>query len=527
VLQRQTQTAAFWRDQFEVTTDDLEFLYGLMLDAQSPKSLSELAVALVEERLRRENATIESELAKGEVYIPKETYQIGQTLVFPALEFAVGEVVEERPGHNPEHGDFTVIKVSFPDQEREFASGLQTEHRLNQTDGAAMDGDALLSAEEIYDLYQQEIDDALLYALEEGERSEDFVEVDGKWLLADMLTEVHVGHLNIAEALIELQGRPLSTEEMLADVELDENAPAAMQAISLNHALSQDQRFDPVTQDGRRLWYLKRLEPGVVAKTPPLLRYRPVNYNRSLLSVELLQVEWELDDEWGESGLTSDAPSLTPGVSLTLIYPHRKYGTLPLSARTRAFFPQQGGGLSLVTLVDGRWGAKFPGWVVHKGRYIAGLGKWMDDHKLPVGAYITLEQADEEDAIIVDYRTRRAKREWARIASADLDNMRLTFTMNKLQVACEYDDTLIVSAGDAEPLDELRIALERSGVTLDAIVEQIVPELTKLNPQGMVHAKSVYSAVNMIRRMPPGPVFYALISNRKFRDMGGGFFALA
>ena len=151
----------------------------------------------------------------------------------------------------------------------------------------------------------------------------------------------------------------------------------------------------------------------------------------------------------------------------------------------------------------------------------------MDDHKLPVGAYITLEQADEEDAVIVDYRTRRAKREWARIASADMNNMRLTFTMNKLQVACEYDDTLIVSAGDAEPLDELRIALERAGVTLDAIVEQIVPELTKLNPQGMVHAKSVYSAVNMVRRMPPGPVFYALISNRKFRDMGSGFFALA
>jgi len=337
VLQRQTQTAAFWRDQFEVTTDDLEFLYGLMLDAQSPKRLSELAVALVEERLRRENATIESELAKGEVYVPKKTYQIGQTLVFPALEFAVGEVVEERPGHNPEHGDFTVIKVAFPDQEREFASGLQTEHRLSQDDGVAMDGNALLSAEEIYDLYRQEIDDALLYALEEGERHEDFVEVDGKWLLSDMLADVHIGHLNIAEALIEMQGRPLSTEEMLADVELDENAPPAMQIISLNHALSQDPRFDPVTQNGQRFWFLKRLEPGVVAKTPPLLRYRPVTYNRSLLSVELLQVEWELDDEWGESGLTSDAPSLTPGVSLTLI------GTISTAYYTNYLIKKEGG----------------------------------------------------------------------------------------------------------------------------------------------------------------------------------------
>ena len=54
-----------------------------------------------------------------------------------------------------------------------------------------------------------------------------------------------------------------------------------------------------------------------------------------------------------------------------------------------------------------------------------------------------------------------------------------------------------------------------------------MPELTKLNPQGTVHAKSVYSAVNIIRRCPPGPIFYMLISNRRFRDAGGGLFALA
>ena len=69
--------------------------------------------------------------------------------------------------------------------------------------------------------------------------------------------------------------------------------------------------------------------------------------------------------------------------------------------------------------------------------------------------------------------------------------------------------------------------LEQDGADLNQLVEQIVPELTKLNPQGTVHAKSVYSAVNILRRTPPGPVFYALISNRRFRDVGGGMFALA
>ena len=98
--------------------------------------------------------------------------------------------------------------------------------------------------------------------------------------------------------------------------------------------------------------------------------------------------------------------------------------------------------------------------------------------------------------------------------------------MNKIQVACEYDEYLIVAESDTAALDELRDQLIRDGVNVFQLVEQVVPELTKLNPNGTVHAKSVYSAVNMLRRCPPGPVFYALISNRKFRDVGGGFFAL-
>jgi hypothetical protein len=65
VLQRPTQTAAFWRDQFEVTADDTEFLYQLLLDAQKPIKLSALALALINEYLRRENTRIEQDLSKS------------------------------------------------------------------------------------------------------------------------------------------------------------------------------------------------------------------------------------------------------------------------------------------------------------------------------------------------------------------------------------------------------------------------------------------------------------------------------
>ena len=123
MLQRPTQTAAFWRDQFEVTAEDLDFLYDLLLDAQAPKSVKELAIALIDEYIRRENAKIEAELSKGAMYMPKETYTVGQTLVFPALDFAVAEVTDVRAGQNPEHGEFQVIAVTFADgAAREFAA---------------------------------------------------------------------------------------------------------------------------------------------------------------------------------------------------------------------------------------------------------------------------------------------------------------------------------------------------------------------------------------------------------------------
>lgn len=529
MLQRPTQTAAFWRDQFEVTADDTEFLYQVLLDSQKPMHLSELAIALIQEYLRRENARIEMELGKGAIYAPQNRYTVGQRVVFPALEFAVGDVIEVRPGQNPEHGDFEVIKVQFNSKQkpREFAAALHSAHRLNQVNGdRLLHDDALLSSQEIYQLYQSEIDESLLYALEESNRSGAFVAVDGRWLLTDMLAEVHVGHLNIAEAMLEVQGAPMSAEQLLAEVELDRNVSQPMRVTSLNHALGRDERFARLNDSGGIRWFLRRMQPAEVQAPPPLLRYRSSAYNRAVLSVEMLQLEWELDDEWGESSLSTEMPSIVPSTSLMLIYPHRRHGTLPLSGRTRSFFPHANSGVSMVTLVDGRWGARYDGWVVHEGRYVAGLAKWMEEHQIPTGAYITIERTTKSNEVVIDFRTRRPKREWARFAQADLDNAALIFEMNKMQVACEYDETTIVAEQNLGELDQLAQQVRQRGIEVAQVVAQVTPELIKLNPQGTVHAKSVYSAVNMILRTPSGPVFYALLSNRRFRDVGNGLFAL-
>lgn len=530
MLQRQTQTASFWRDEFEVSAEDLDFIYNLLLDTQTPQKLDDLSTLLIGEYLRKESAKIDSELSKGEVYQPQNSYEVGATLVFPARDFAVGKITETRDGRNPEHGDFVVIKVHFDetDTSQEFATALQSPHILNQLNGdGPADGEGLMTPKEILELYHSEISDAVLFALEESSRSDDFVEVNGNWLLSDMLTEINLGHLNISEALIDMAGEPLSSSKILAELDINSSGPQSMEVLSLNHALSQDDRFDLVGTDEDYHWFLRRLEPAEALEVPILLRPTQPTYNRSLLSVELLQIEWELDDEWGESSLSSELPSIVPTTNLTLGYPHRRCGTLPLNGRTRSFFPQNKTGRSAVTLIDGRWGNQMQSWVVHESRYVTGLAKWMEEHAIPVGAQITLERTGKPNEIVVDYRTRRAKREWSRMATADLESMKLNFEMSKVQVACEYDEALIVSESDPGPIGQLRILLNQNRVELTRIVEDLMPELTKLDPQGTVHVKTVYSAANMLRRSAPGPIFYALISNRKFRDLGNGFFAMA
>jgi hypothetical protein len=50
-----------------------------------------------------------------------------------------------------------------------------------------------------------------------------------------------------------------------------------------------------------------------------------------------------------------------------------------------------------------------------------------------------------------------------------------------------------------------------------------MPELIKISPQGTVHAKTIYSAVNVLRRIAPGPIFALLSTESCFVPMGGGY----
>jgi len=526
VFQRKTQTERYWGAGFRFTEADLTYLGELVMDGGAPCTLDELVLALIDLRIREEDAQLREELTKGVLYQPRQDFMVGQRVVFPALDFATATVVDMRPGTNPEHGDFSVIKVQFDGKRRtrEFAAALQTPHQLNLDD----DGDALLDQDDapvpavIKEMLAVDLEERLAVHLQSDPASV-FVQRNGQWLLLDMMVDINVGHLNIAEALIEMASQPVATTQLLQEFDLPSEVTPEIQTFSLEHALQEDERFDDVGAVGQALWYLRRLEPEAAVRVPDLLRYASHEYDRAALGTDLLRLEWELGDEWSD-GVGELTPGASPRVTFVLTYPHRRSGTLPLSFRNARLFAPSEADRSMVTLIDGRWGQRFTGWVVRQPRYIVGLDKWFEEHKIPVGAYVSLERGPEAGEVVVDIQPRRMRREWARLGRVDGDQ--LVFEMRKTAIACEYDDLMVVDALDSEDVARLRQGLGPADAPLEELLDGVFLELLKLSPEGKVHAKTVYSALNLLRRVPPGPVFAALLNARRYQPVGEGFWSL-
>lgn len=527
MIQRRTQTASYWQEQFIVSRKDLAHLYGLILDLAQPMDTAALAKALIERHCRQEEETIEAELSKGRVYQPREEYEVEESILFPVLDFALGTVVDTRPGRNPDYGDFVVIKVRFEDEDedededevREFASQLEGEHRLNREDGGqeAPSAAELLPAGELYERYGPAIEEKLVPALMDHE---DFIRFCDEWFLRDLLAPIELGHCNIAEALIEIKGMPLPSAEISAELDLPGEVPGETQIFSVNYELDTDERFDNVGDSGRDIWYLRRLTPEEVINPPARLKIEHVAYKRQDIAEELLLIEREIDDEGsGEEVMGPSRPLYR--TTLSLIYPHWRYGTLPLTVRTRGLFPESRNHHTPVILVDGQSGDRMQGWVVHGESYVYGLENWYRRYEMPVGAYIKLERTRDPRVITVDFEPRRLKRLWGKVAVAQ--GNKLVFQVRKLPIACEYDDHLTIDEDNPRTIERLWEQVNSRGDSLLQIMVRIVPEMLKLSPQATVHAKAVYSAVNLLKRVPPGPVFALLSTQPCFVSMSGGY----
>jgi hypothetical protein len=337
--------------------------------------------------------------------------------------------------------------------------------------------------------------------------------------------DLHVGHLNITEALIDINSKPMASEDLLGDLDLPQEVPQSIKVFSLNRALAQDERFVDVGDDQRIVWSLRRWVPETVLSPPLWLYYEPVAYDRTGLDVTHLQLEREIDDEASRL-IAPPTAANADSAAIVLGYPHWRIGALPLTSRTQVFFP--GGNSEQYTrimFVD-RTGASnvpedslFPGWVVRGQRYVFGLEEWFKANEVLPGAQIKLERTEDAHRVAISLVPRRMQREWVHVAS-DVDG-ELEFVMQKRPIAYEYDELCAFDEDGRDALD--RIRQQEQDRPLDEIVSSVFVNLAKLSPNGMVHSKTLYSAVNVIRRSAPGLVFARLFSLPEFVTAGDGY----
>ena len=508
-----------WAD-LQISRHDIEFLHNYLFEHEIPLTPRELMVVLIHERNRAERAAAQKKQeGSGRVYFPKEAYQIGEELVFPVLAWKHGKVSNVRAGINPEIGLFDVLTVDMEDgAQRLFASNL-SHHMLN--DKPVTVENEGFNPEEILQEHGAEIEKKLETAFSADDQ---LIRIAGRWFPRALLVDVHVGNLNLAEAVLDMSGgEPLPTLSLLQDVALPDGVNPKLAEFSLNLALQDDGRFDEVGPAGEVLWFLKRIEPEEVRNVPIYLKYVPIEHDRSLLNSQMLDLEAQLDDELSE--VDGKADPQPKEVSISLIYPHLRAGTLPVSSRVRSFFPTAYESPRVrFTLVDGKTRQRIPAWVVRNYGYVYGLRDWYKSNGLIPGSLVRVRRGDNPGEVIIEARTYRATKDWMRTAIVGTDGG-VVFAMLKQAVSAEFNDRMAFAIPSFDAVDKLW-TLEKPR-PFEKLVADLIREMSKLTPQGHVHAQELYSAVNIVQRTPPAPLFALLASRPEFVHVGDLHFRLS
>lgn len=502
--------ADYWHN-LRVTPKDIELLQTYLFEHETPLTPRELASVLIETRLRAEQESAAKKQEKSKSYLPKGKYAVGELLRFPALN-ASGRVIALRPGVNPELGPFDVLTVEMGDgTQRMFAAALEY-HKLN--DNPAADESASgLDPEAVAREFGAELEAKLESAFA---ADDSLVRIAGRWFPRSLLLDVNTGHLNLAEAVLDMAGgEPLPTSALMKDLELPAGVNPKLAEFSLNYALQEDPRFDEVGPAGRVLWCLERLEPEGVRIVPPPLQYIEIEHDRAALTDQMLELEAQVDDELSEAAV---APS--EEVTISLLYPHWRTGTLPISARVKRLFPTAYESARVrFTLVDDKTGKKIPAWVVRKHGYVYGLAEWYQANDLMPGALIRVRRGGQPGEVRIEALTHRSIRDWVRTVLVGADGG-LVFALLKQQISAELNDRMALAVPDPNAVDAAREQAAKSRLPFDELTKTLMRKLMALSPQGHVHVQELYAAINVLRRVPPAPLMALLSTRQEFTHVG-------
>lgn len=507
----------FWQS-YKVTEKDLEDIYNFLLETESPLDKFEISRFLIDRTIVEQEKFLLAEAAKaGDYYLPEKSYAVGDSLVFPAKGKKKGSVTSVRNGNNPDYPELQVIDVKFTSGDTlSFAANLK-EHKLNnpEPEGGAEFLDSAYVFEHFGNILAERIS-------EKCAENDDLVCIGRQYFPRALLFDIGIGHLNLCEAVLEMaEGGPLSTHDLIDQIELPISDNSKLTEFSLNFALAEDGRFDEVGPTGITLWFLKRLEPQEVQNPPFTLEFHGTLPEDSTNIPGLIELNQLVDDE-----LESDQPiTRSDEITLSLSYPHWRAGTLPLTSRNKHIFPTayETPRVKFV-FCDAHNHEKFPGWVVRPSKYVFGLKNWYEQLGVIPGSYITVRKSTRDGEVFVQTSKSKSSRDWVRTVLVGADGG-IVFALLKQVIACKFDERMAIMITDVDGID----AVWNSGKSrqqIDKVILTIMRELGKLNLQNQIHAQELYSAVNVIKRTPPSVILSVLHSQPWAKHLGDLYYTL-
>lgn len=508
----------FWND-YQISENVLEDIYNYLLETETPLDKFEITKFVIEKEIQKQETLAFDRLnSLGSLYLPEKNYQVGETLIFNQRNNTTGKVTANRKGHNPNYPDLQVIDVKFESGETlSFAANL-SDHQLNNPLPQAKN--LLLDPDFVYKVFGNSIVEKIVQSCN---NSSDLICIARHYFPKALLFDISVGHLNLCEAVLEMaKGGPLSTHELIEQIELPADSNTSLTEFSLNYALEADGRFDEVGPSGVTLWFLKRMEPLEVQKPPFTLLYSLPTINKSDILPGLLELNQLVFDELEPDDTTDQIDEIT----ISLSYPHWRAGTLPLTDRIKGIFPTafETPRVKFIFL-DGHSQDIFSGWVVRPNRYIYGLKNWYEQQGVIPGSNITIHRGKNPGTVNILTTKSKNSRDWIRTVLVGNDGG-IVFALLKQVITCTFDDRMAIMITDVDAIDAIWNNPGRSKQPLEKVIHNTMRELGKLNLQNQTHAQELYSAVNVVRRVPPSSILSTLHSQPWAKHLGDLYYKL-
>jgi hypothetical protein len=502
------------------TNKDIESLYNHLSEIESPQTISELTKYLIEKKIESEKKlATQARKSEGPIYFPKDQYKKGQMLTFPHRDYQKGKVVEVRPGVNPDHPSLEVITVAFSAEEKIDFAGNLAEHTLNNYQPRE-NSESAYDATWVLTHFSKSLSENLFALVKDNE---DLTNIGGSYFPRALLVDIGIGYLNLAEAVLEMsEGGPLETNDLIKQIELPTDTNTKLTEFSMNYALQEDSRFDEVGPAGKTLWFLKDLEPDQVQNTPMTLRYT----GKSVDLPETLKGFLNLGSDFCDELEPGDPCEAVDGVTISLSYPHWRAGTLPLTSKLQKLFPTAFETPRIkFSFKDGNSGELFNGWVVRPARYIFGLNDWYAAEGFIPGSKVHLSRGEQPGEVIVRADKKHNSKEWIRTFLVGTDG-NYVFALLKQVVTCSFDERMAIMIPDGKAVDAIWEKYAKTKPQLEKLLQIMMRELGKLNPQGHIHAQELYATLNVVKRCPPSPIIELLFNSPWAIHMGDLYFRL-